>query len=279
MSTKRSITSPDNPRIKSTARLRKRRRRSAQGRILIDGAREIRRAVEAGVELIELFYCEPLAANDELHQLWESLNDLEVPTFDLAKPVFKKICYGERDAGVVAVAQAPQASLADVQLEADSVVVVLAELEKPGNVGAVLRSADATGVAAVVLADSRVDVYSPNIIRASLGTVFTMPTIPATTEETLSWLRDRSVHIVTCRVEAEVEYDEWAYAAPTAVVLGNEAMGLPDQWSGVDIQSVRLPMLGHTDSLNVSATAAVLLYEIRRQRKNRPAAISPSESQ
>ena len=140
-------------------------------------------------------------------------------------------------------------------------------MEKPGNLGAVLRSADAAGVSAVIVADGRTDLYNPNAIRASLGTIFTLPVCEAASGEVLAWLRQRKYNIFAARVDGSVAYTAVDYRGPTAIVLGSEAAGLSSIWTGDDIQAVRLPMLGVADSLNVSVTAAVLFYEALRQRK------------
>jgi TrmH family RNA methyltransferase len=145
-------------------------------------------------------------------------------------------------------------------------VAVLSGVEKPGNIGAVLRTADAAGVSAVILADPRTDPFNPNAIRASLGTIFSVPVATATVAETLAWLREKQCRILTTRVDARLTYSEADYRGPTAIVLGSEAEGLSDGWSGADDVPVRVPMLGIADSLNVSATAAVLFYEAVRQR-------------
>jgi TrmH family RNA methyltransferase len=145
-------------------------------------------------------------------------------------------------------------------------IAVLEGVEKPGNVGAVLRSADAAGVSAVILADGRTDLYNPNAIRASSGTIFSMPVCEATSSDVLAWLRERGFRIAAARVDGSVPYTKVDYRGPTAIVLGSEATGLSPIWSGNDIQAVRLPMLGAADSLNVSVTAAVLFYEALRQR-------------
>jgi TrmH family RNA methyltransferase len=145
-------------------------------------------------------------------------------------------------------------------------IAVLEGVEKPGNIGAVLRSADAAGVSALILADARTDLYNPNAIRASLGTIFTLPVCEATSEETLRWLREKDISIIAARVDGSAPYTEIDYCRPTAVVLGSEAAGLSPAWTAPDITAVRLPMLGAADSLNVSATAAVIFYEALRQR-------------
>jgi TrmH family RNA methyltransferase len=143
---------------------------------------------------------------------------------------------------------------------------VLESVEKPGNLGAVLRSADGAGLDALIAADLRTDLYNPNAIRASLGTIFTLPVAVADSRETLDWLRGRGLAIVAARVDGSVPYTEVDYRRPTAIVFGSEAEGLSEAWRAPDVTAVRLPMLGAADSLNVSAAAAVLFYEARRQR-------------
>jgi TrmH family RNA methyltransferase len=148
----------------------------------------------------------------------------------------------------------------------DTLVIVLEGVEKPGNVGAVLRSADGAGADALIAADPRTDLFNPNVIRASAGTVFSLPLAAASSRATLDWLRDRGMRIVAARVDAADIYTDADLSGPLAIVLGAEAEGLSEAWSGPDVQAVRLPMLGIADSLNVSVSAAILLYEARRQR-------------
>jgi len=178
------------------------------------------------------------------------------------------LAFGGRSEGVVAVALTPRHTLDELKLPDVPLVCVLEGVEKPGNVGAVLRSADGAGLDAVVVADPRTDLYNPNTIRASLGTVFTMPLVAAGTLETLDWLRRHNLAVIAARVDGAVPYTEVDFRGPAAIVLGSEAEGLSSAWSGDEITAVRLPMLGAADSLNVSATAAILFYEARRQRES-----------
>lgn len=166
----------------------------------------------------------------------------------------------------MAVAAIPPHGLGDIVLPNNPLVAVLEGVEKPGNIGAVLRSADAAGVSALVLADPRTDLYNPNAIRASLGTIFSLPAAVASAEDSLAWLRTKGLQIVAARVEGSAIYTEIDYRRPMAIVLGSEADGLSPLWTADDIRAIRLPMLGAADSLNVSATAAVLFYEALRQR-------------
>jgi TrmH family RNA methyltransferase len=261
-----TITSLQNPRVKEAVRLRDRRHREKQGRILIDGARELARAVGAGVRMLEVFVCEPLCTSEESQRLWGRLPDCGGEVIQVTAPVFQKLSFGHRAEGFLGVAEMPRPTLADLRLPQRPVVAVLEGVEKPGNVGAVLRSADAAGVSALIVADARTDLYNPNAIRASLGTIFTMRVCAATAAETVDWLRQHHLAIYAARVDASLPYTQLDYRGPTAIVLGSEAEGLSAAWSAGDITPVRLPMLGVADSLNVSATAAVLFYEALRQR-------------
>jgi TrmH family RNA methyltransferase len=164
------------------------------------------------------------------------------------------------------VADLPKPVLETLKLPENPLVAVLEGVEKPGNVGAVLRSADGAGVSALLTADARTDLFNPNAIRASLGTIFTMPVCQAAASDVLAWLRAQHLQILAARVEGSVPYTEVDYRRPTAIVLGNEAEGLTDLWSADDITAIQLPMLGIADSLNVSTAAAILFYEARRQR-------------
>jgi TrmH family RNA methyltransferase len=168
----------------------------------------------------------------------------------------------------VAVAETPSRGLADFQVPADSVVAVLVGLEKPGNVGAALRSADAAGLAAVIVADAGTDLYNPNCIRASLGTVFTQQVCESTSHQTVDWLRGRRSKVFAARLDATMLYTDVDYTGEVALVLGSEARGLGEPWAAADVTPIRLPMHGAADSLNVAATAAVLFYEALRQRSS-----------
>ena len=262
------ITSLQNARVKDAIKLRDRRAREKQGRVLIDGARELRRAMEAQIELHELFVCRELCHSEDADAVLELADDARAEVLEVTPPVFEKLAFGERAEGVLGVARPPQRTLADLQVPENPLVAVLEGVEKPGNVGAVLRSADAAGVSAVVVADGGTDLYNPNTIRASLGTIFAVPVCGASSRETLAWLRVHGLHIVTSRVDAAIRYTAAPLAGPTAIVLGAESFGLSEMWRGDDVTEVSLPMLGVADSLNVSTTAAVLFYEALRQRAN-----------
>jgi len=260
------ITSPQNPRVKAAVRLRDRRHREKQGRIRIDGARELHRAIRAGVTPIEVFVCESLCTDDEGRRALASVAACRAEVIPVSEPVFAKLAFGDRADGLLGVAPVPTTTLADCTLPENPLVAVLEGIEKPGNVGAVVRSADAAGVAALVVADGRTDLFNPNAIRASLGTIFTLPVRTATAAATREWLRERGLTIYAARVDGSVEYTDADFRGPAALVLGSEAEGLTGVWRDDDVVPIRLPMLGAADSLNVSAAAAVLFYEALRQR-------------
>lgn len=261
-----SITSLTNPRVKDTVRLRTGRHRAKQGRILVDGAREIQQALAAGVQPVEAFVCDPLCRTDDARQAVQMLRASGCDVWHVTPEVFAKLAFGEREEGVLLVAETPAASLAALQPRGAGPVAVIEGIEKPGNVGAVLRSADAAGVAAVIVAEPVTDLFNPNCIRASLGAVFRVPICTATSAETLAWLRERGLAIFAARVDGQLDYTAAPLATGCAIVLGSEAEGLSTAWYGDDVTAVRLPMRGAVDSLNISATAAVLFYEALRQR-------------
>jgi len=261
------ITSLQNPRVKAAVRLRQARHRQHERRIVVDGAREIARALRGGVALVEVFVCEPLCAGEEAQELLKQLLERGVELVRVNKPVFEKLAFGERVEGLVAVAATPDASLERLAPPENPLVAVLEGVEKPGNVGAVIRSADAAGLDAVLVADPRTDLYNPNAIRASLGTIFTVPIAEGTSDEILPWLRRRKIAVFAARVDGSLAYTEADFRSPAAIVLGSEAEGLSPAWQSDEVTPIRLPMLGAADSLNVSAAAAVIFYEALRQRR------------
>lgn len=259
-----TITSVANPRVKAALRLRNRQERDVRGLTIVDGAREVRRALEAGAELEELFVAAAACSSEACRAVLGA-----VPPgrrTDVADQVLDRLAYGDRSEGIVAVLRQPSAALAAVRLPPDPLVVVLEAVEKPGNVGAVLRSLDAAGGSALIAADARTDLFNPNAIRASLGTIFTVPVASGTSPEVRRWLGEQGLPTFAARVDADRLYTEVDLTGPVAFALGSEAEGLTEAWSGPDVTPIRLPMLGAADSLNVSVTAAVLLYEARRQR-------------
>jgi RNA methyltransferase, TrmH family len=265
------IESPSNPRIKRALRLRERRERESTGLTIVDGGREALRAIEAGAVVESAFVCRPLLATVEAKRVAEKLGQsfepygASIEVVEVSERAFERLAYGDRSDGVVLVVRSPRASLDDIELPPEPLVVVTEDVEKPGNVGAILRSADAVGAAAVI-AVGGTDLFNPNVIRASVGTVFSVPVASASASDAAGWLRAREIRIVASRVDAARLHVEADLRGPVAIVLGSEATGLSEAWRAPDVQAIRLPMTGVADSLNVSAAAAVLLYEAWRQR-------------
>jgi RNA methyltransferase, TrmH family len=260
------IASAANPRIRAAARLRDRQARDDTGLTIIDGGRELRRALDAGVTVEEAFVCESLVRTEDARAAVHALETTRARIWTTSEAAFAKVAFGDRAEGVVAIVRVPATELAGLRLPDDPLVVVLEGVEKPGNLGAVLRSADGAGADALILADPRTDAFNPNAIRASAGTVFSVPMATGSTEEVRMWLRGHGVRVVTARVDAQTNPWDADLRGPLAIALGSEADGLSKTWSTDDATAVRLPMLGVADSLNVSVAAAVLLYEARRQR-------------
>ena len=260
------ITSIQNPRVKAAARLRDRQGRDEQGRIIIDGVREIGLALAAGVEVVELFVFRELCHGDNEQRLLSDVAAAGAELIEVTPYVMEKLAFGNRVEGVVAVARSPQRKLGDLAFTPDALVAIVEGVEKPGNLGAILRTADAAGLAAIIVAGGVTDLYNPNVIRASLGAIFTVPVCAAAIYETLTWLRQQQFRLLAARVDAALEYPLADFRGRTAIALGSEAHGLSDAWRADDVTAIRLPMLGRVDSLNLSATAAVLFYEALRQR-------------
>jgi RNA methyltransferase, TrmH family len=262
------ITSRANPRVRAASALRDRHERAARGLTLVDGAREIGRAIAAGVRVEEAFVCEELVRSDEARATLEALRAAGIEIVGVSPAAFERVAFGDRADGIVAIVRPPSTALADLgpRLPPDPLVVVVERVEKPGNLGAILRSADGAGASAVIAADPRTDLWNPNVIRASVGTIFALPLAAAPTPDVIAWLRTCGIGIVAARVDATLAYDATDLTGPRAIVLGSEATGLSDAWGAGEVVGVRLPMRGVADSLNVSSAAAILLYESRRQR-------------
>lgn len=271
------IDSPANPRIRAAVALRERREREATGLTLVDGGREARRAIEAGAEVETAFVCTALLTSDEARAAVSSLAHApgRRELVAVSERAFEKLAFGDRADGIVLVARPRIRRLGDLELPGEPLVVVTEDVEKPGNVGAILRSADGAGADAVIAAGGT-DLYNPNVIRASVGTVFSMPVAAATAGEVAAWLRDRGIRIVATRVDAPTLHADADLRGPLALVLGSEADGLSSAWQGPDVEAIRLPMEGIADSLNVSAAAAILLYEAWRQRRGQARDIEPA---
>jgi len=261
------ITSPQNPRIKDVIRLRDRRGRQKQRRFIIDGLRELERASNASIS-IETVYFNLDACQDSSSE--EMLSHFEVDGIELIKVserVMEKLSYGQRQLNMIAVARIPAPyELANLDVTQDSLIIVLEAIEKPGNLGAIVRTADASGVCAVILAEGSDDIYNPNAIRSSCGAIFHLPVIHAELDSLQSWLKTYSFQTLATRVDGAINYTEANYSGRTAVVMGTEATGLSGAWNNDNSTAINIPMLGIGDSLNVSTSCAVVCFEALRQR-------------
>lgn len=262
------ITSTHNPRIRAAAKLRQRGGREAEGQTLIDGWREIERAAASGVRLVALFLAEH-ASLDGQRQAWIKSLETRAGTqiYELTEGPYRRVAFGQHESGPVAIADTPRLTLDQLQLPAEPLIAVVERVEKPGNLGAILRSADGAGVHAVIAVDPATDLYNPNVIRASLGTIFAVPVCAATATDARRWLANHVDRIVVTRVDGAMDYHRADYRGRCAIVLGSEAEGVTDAWRSQECTGVRIPMHGIADSLNVSAAAAILFYEAVRQRE------------
>jgi TrmH family RNA methyltransferase len=256
------ITSTQNPKIKSLLSLEKPRERKKQFLFIVEGAKEVRMAIEAGYKIGNIFFCEERLNMVESQDLL-SQDKLLIP---VSPEVFDKIAIRESTGGILAVAEQKLHRLDDILLKKNPLLLILEAVEKPGNLGAILRTADAAGVDAVIICDPQTDFYNPNVIRSSVGCVFTKQIASATSEETITWLKRNNIKIYCTYLKASRPYHQAYYTVPSAIVLGTEATGLSDIWVKNSDANIIIPMQGKIDSMNVSNAAAVVVFEALRQR-------------
>ncbi len=259
------ISSLQNGRIKECVKLRDRRQRDRSGLFLIEGYRELFRA--AGKPLKTLFICPSLFLGSNEGDLISRVVNSGVEVVECSEAVFRKISYRDRPDGLLATAPHLDMGFDHLPSKDPAFFVVAESIEKPGNLGTILRSSDAVGVDGLIVCDKCTDIHNPNVVRASVGTLFTVPIADASTEDTLSWLRSRGISVLAATPSAEKEYTDVDMTGPVAVVVGTEQYGLSEKWmKAADIQ-VRIPMLGVADSLNAAMATTILLYEVLRQRR------------
>ena len=263
------ITSAQNPKIKETvALMEKSKERRAQKLFVVEGIREVTACIRNGYTIKSIFFNSQIVTPEQISSFLPA--DSSIPQlFSLTPNAYSKIAYRENTEGLVAVVEEKRLALKDVKFGKQwkqPLVLVVESVEKPGNLGALLRTADACGIDAVLICDPLTDLYNPNLIRSSLGGIFTSQVVACSNEEALEWLRNNKINIFT----AQLQDSEWYYntnmAAPTAIVMGTESTGLTDFWREASNAKIKIPMLGELDSLNVSVSAAVLCYEAVRQR-------------
>lgn len=259
-----TITSIHNPKVKSLLSLEKPRERRKQCLFIIEGTKEIGLAINAGYKIGNIFYCEAIISKEELGKLAD--DKLVIP---VSKEVFDKIAIRENSGGVIAVAEMKTHRLEDLKLSTSPLVLVLESVEKPGNLGAILRTADAAGVDAVVSCDPQTDFYNPNVIRSSIGCVFTKSIASASSADTIAWLKKNRIKIFCAYLNSSKPYHQTDFRQPSAIVMGTESTGLTEAWVQAADANIIIPMFGKIDSMNVSTSAAVLVFEAVRQRSVR----------
>jgi TrmH family RNA methyltransferase len=261
-----AITSTSNPRVKHLVELRKRRARDTAGMTVIDGYDELMLALDAGVRVDTIYHCPDLETDRARLALAETLAGEGLPVVRLGRAAFAKASYRESPDGWLAVVAMPGGRLSDLDLPAEALVLVVESVEKPGNLGAMLRTAEAAGVVAVIAASPVTDWGNPNVVRASKGTVFAVPIASATTVEVIPWLRTARLSIVVATPETDVLVTDVDLTGGVAVIVGAEHAGVSDEWRQAADALVRIPMTGRVNSLNVATSAAVVIFEALRQR-------------
>ena len=260
------ITSLQNPKVKRLVALQQKASvRRDSGLFVVEGLREMGHCADAGFVFDSVFYCPQLIADgNEAERLMAAVQTDK--RYEVTPQVYAKIAYREHTEGIMAVVVERKMTLSQLPLSASPLVVVLERVEKPGNLGAVLRSADAARADAVIVCDPLTDIYNPNIIRSSIGAVFTVNCVACSSEECIEFLKNRGIQILTAQLQDSNLYYDTDMTRPTAIVMGTEDKGLTQQWRDAADSHIRIPMLGRLDSLNVSVSAAILLFEAVRQR-------------
>lgn len=259
------IESLQNPKVKEVVKLRDRRHRDETGHFLIEGFRELKRAVDAGRKINQVFFCPSLFLGSQERSL---LTASKATLFECTPEVFAKMSYRDRPDGLLAVAPQMHLKLADLHLKSHPFLLIAESIEKPGNLGTILRSADAAGVDAVIVCDRTTDIHNPNVVRSSVGTLFTVPVLESTNEETLAFLKEHQIAIVAATPHASLEFTQADFKVPLAILVGTEQYGLSELWMKKADIGVRIPMLGVADSLNVASATTLMLYEVVRQRRS-----------
>lgn len=258
------ITSLQNARIKNIVKLGKARERKSQNLFILEGARELSLALLSGYSVDSVFVCPELFSKSDYPSVLDSITDNLV--YEVTEAVFDKIAYREGSDGILALMKPKSHTLQDLKLSDTPFIIILEAVEKPGNLGAILRTADAAQADAVIVCDPLTDIYNPNVIRSSVGCIFAVPTATCSSEDALAWLKGNKIESYAAELEASEWYHEADYKNPTAIVMGTEADGLTEFWLNNASKRIKIPMRGKIDSLNVSVSTAVITFEAMRQR-------------
>lgn len=267
-----TITSAQNPKIKELLQLQdKSRIRRKKNLFVVEGRRELGHCIEAGYFPVTLFVCRDIISVGDFEKILDRINTIngrEPKIIEVPAALYARIAYREGTEGIIAEIEYKENNLEDIALADNPLVVVLESVEKPGNLGAVLRSADAANADAVIVCDPLTDLFNPNLIRSSIGAVFTTPTVATTSQEAIRWLKQNNIQILTAQLQDSVAYYDSDMRKGTAIVMGTESTGLTDIWRKNADRHIRIPMLGKLDSLNVSVSASILMFEAVRQRNS-----------
>ncbi|MAB39836.1 MAG: rRNA methyltransferase [Aequorivita sp.] len=263
----KNITSFQNPLIKQIVLLQEKSRERRKTQLfVIEGLREISLAIKGGYLLKTVLFCSEIVSEEEIYILKET-GDNETEFIEISSEVYEKLAYRSSTEGVLAIAYSKTLELADLQLATKNPLILVAEApEKPGNIGAILRTADAANVDCVIIANPKTDMFNPNIIRSSVGCLFTNRIATGSTSEIISFLKESKINIYCAALQASVNYDTLDFKKPTAIVVGTEATGLSEEWLQNSTQNIIIPMQGEIDSMNVSVAAGILIFEAKRQR-------------
>lgn len=267
------ISSLQNTKVKQLVALQqKSSERRKQGVFVVEGIRELQHCLNAGYTINSIFFCPELTDTGAL----SSLLSESIASYEVSPEVYEKIAYRGSTEGVIATVQSKQLALKDLHLSKQPLLIVLESVEKPGNLGAILRSADAAGADAVIICDPLTDLYNPNLIRSSIGAIFSVPCIACSSDNCINFLKQNNINILTAQLQDSKLYYDTDMTCGTAIIMGTESTGLTDVWRKAADAHIRIPMLGQLDSLNVSVSAAILLFEAVRQRKNETSQSSKS---
>ncbi|MFC4334252.1 TrmH family RNA methyltransferase [Salininema proteolyticum] len=262
------ISSAQNPEVKKIAGLKKRRERRKSGLTVVEAGAELRPALAAGARLRTLYYAPDLVDDADREEFLSHAEERSLPVVEVGPEAFAKMAYRESPDGWLATADLPDGDLADIAPGPEPLVLLAEGVEKPGNLGAILRTADGMGADAVIAVDSVVDWGNPNVVRASKGMVFSVPLASAALEETLAWLAERDVRILAATPEGAVDYTAADYSGGVAIAVGAEHSGLTGELAGAASQRIVIPMLGNADSLNVSTSLAIIAYHALWKRQS-----------
>ncbi len=266
----KQITSIQNPFIKTLLQLQEKAKvRKQSGTFIIEGKREIELALKGNYELETILFLPELISEKEINNsfvLPSAIKGSQAELIEINKEVYQKLAYRDTTEGIIAVAKSKSLALSDLKLPENPLILVLESIEKPGNIGAMLRTCDAANIDAVILANPKTDLYNPNLIRSSVGCLFTNQIASGSTEEVIQFLKDKKIAIYSATLQNSNSYHTQNYITPTAIAVGTEATGLSKAWRENATQNIIIPMQGQIDSMNVSVAAAILLFEAKRQR-------------